>query len=122
MHSVFSHFMNLTSHRLCYRDSKPFLYKLKGYYGYNIYLYFIHLSKNKVYYPQISFDNEEWAISWTQLDFLLCEIVSFIISIGQGLLARWQGLTFIFIGNGQVLLARSCKSTFRILAELMTKN
>ena len=35
-----------------------------------------------------------------QLNLFPYEIVSLIISISQNLLAKWQGFTFVFIGNG----------------------
>ena len=39
-----------------------------------------------------------------QPDFLLCEVVSLVIGISGGLLARWQGLIFMLIGISQGLL------------------
>ena len=38
----------------------------------------------------MSLSGEEQPIGWTQLDLLFCAVVSLVISIGQGVLTRWQ--------------------------------
>ena len=55
----------------------------------NIYLCFVYLSRYKVYHPQVLPIDKEWAINWMQPELLCCGVVSLIIGIGQGLLARW---------------------------------
>ena len=60
----------------------------------DIYLCFVSLSRYEVYHPQTSPSDKEWAVGWTQPDLLPCEVVSLVIGISQGLLARWQGFTF----------------------------
>ena len=39
------------------------MYKLEGYFGYGIYLYFVYLLRYKVYYLWVSPNNEKWAVS-----------------------------------------------------------
>ena len=41
-------------------------------------------------HPRASLSDEEWPVDWTQPDLLPCAVVSFAISIGQGVLTRWQ--------------------------------
>ena len=43
------------------------------------------------------------------------DIISLIIGIGQGVLARWQEFIFMFIGNSYGLLARWQKNIFGML-------
>ena len=48
----------------------------------------------RFYHLRSSSSDKEWPVGWMQSDPLPCEVVSLVIGIGQGLLARWQGLTF----------------------------
>ena len=64
------------------------MYESEGISGCDIYLCFVHFSRNEVYHPRASLDDEKWAVGWTQPDLLLCEDVSLVIGIGQGLLAK----------------------------------
>ena len=65
------------------------MYKSKDNSSYGIYLYFVHLLRNKVNHLQASLSDKEWAISYTQPDFFGYEVVSLVIRIDQDLLARW---------------------------------
>ena len=47
-----------------------------------------------IYHSWASSNDKEWAVSEMQPDLLLCKVVSLVIGIGQGLLARWRGLIF----------------------------
>ena len=41
-------------------------------------------------HPRTSLSGEERPVGWTQPDLLPCAVVSLVISIGQGVLTRWQ--------------------------------
>ena len=69
----------------------------------------------RFYHPRASLSDVEWAVGWMQPDLLSYKVVSLVIDISQAILARWQGLIFIFIGNGQGLLIRWQGFTFMFI-------
>lgn len=80
------------------------------------------MSRYEVYHPQALPSNKKWAIVWTQPDFFFYQVITFVMGIGQNLLANWQGFIFMFIDDTQALLVKWEKSIFSILLSPITKD
>ena len=88
-HSTSLHFTHSTPHHLRHRVGKASMYKAKRIFHFGI----CRLSTYqgiRLDHSWASPSSKEWPVGWMQPDLLACVVISLVISIGQGVLTRWQ--------------------------------